>query len=97
MPTGLPSESPNSTVSRTSIPKNLTSRSHSEYKEGNDLISMIKEDLVAERIAVESYTAIVRWLGDGDPVTRRLIVDILKVEEEHADDMANLLEAGGGK
>jgi bacterioferritin len=78
-------------------PQNLTSRSHSEYKEGGDLVSMIKEDLVAERIAVESYTAIVRWLGEGDPVTRRLIVDILKVEEEHADDMANLLEKSGGK
>lgn len=78
-------------------PQNLTSRSHSEYKEGDDLVSMIKEDLVAERIAVESYTAIVRWLGEGDPVTRRLIVDILKVEEEHADDMANLLDRTVGK
>jgi bacterioferritin len=78
-------------------PQHLTSRSHSEYKEGDDLVSMIREDLVAERIAVESYTAIARWLGEGDAVTRHLIIDILKVEEEHADDMANLLDRTSGK
>jgi bacterioferritin len=73
-------------------PDGLAKRSHSEYVEGTDLRSMIREDLVAERIAVESYSEIVRWLGDDDPTTRKLIEDILKVEEEHADDMKNLLE-----
>ena len=53
-------------------PQNLTTRSHSEYQEGGNLTEMIREDLIAERIAVESYAAIVRWLGEGDPVTRRL-------------------------
>ena len=53
---------------------------------------MIREDLVAERIAIESYSEIIRWLGDDDPTTRRLIEDILKVEEEHAEDMATLLD-----
>jgi bacterioferritin len=78
-------------------PQRLTSRSESEYKKGDDLVSVIKQDVVAERIAVESYTAIVRWLGEGGPVAPRLIVDILKVEEEHADDMANLLDSTSGK
>ncbi|MGH7916003.1 MAG: ferritin-like domain-containing protein [Candidatus Binataceae bacterium] len=73
-------------------PDGLSARSHSEYKEGTDLVSMIKEDLVAERIAIESYSEIVRWLRDDDPTTRKLIEDILKVEEEHADDMKTLLE-----
>jgi bacterioferritin len=72
-------------------PETLAKRSHAEYKEGTDLESMIRENLVAERIAIESYSEIVRWLGDGDPTTRKLIEDILKTEEEHADDMASLL------
>jgi bacterioferritin len=72
-------------------PTGLASRSHSEYREASDLESMIREDLVAERIAIETYSAIIRWLGDDDPTTRRLMEDILKVEEEHADDLANLL------
>jgi bacterioferritin len=72
-------------------PTGLASRSHSEYREGHDLESMIREDLVAERIAIETYSAIIRWLGDDDPTTRRLMEDILKVEEEHADDLSNLL------
>jgi bacterioferritin len=72
-------------------PAGLTERSHSEYVEGSDLVSMIRENLVAERIAIESYSEIVRWLGTDDPTTRKLMEDILKVEEEHADDMANLL------
>ncbi len=72
-------------------PEGLASRAHSEYAEGRDLVSMIREDLVAERIAIESYSEIVRWLGDDDPTTRRLIEDILKMEEEHADDLKNLL------
>lgn len=72
-------------------PEGLAARSHSEYVEGNDLTSMIKEDLVAERIAVDSYSEIIRWLGEGDPTTRKLIEDILKVEEDHAEDMKSLL------
>jgi bacterioferritin len=52
---------------------------------------MIKEDLVAERVAIESYNEIIRWLGDGDPTTRRLMETILAVEEEHADDLLSLL------
>ncbi|HTZ80584.1 MAG TPA: DUF892 family protein [Stellaceae bacterium] len=73
-------------------PEGLAGRSHAEYVEGSDLRSMIREDLVAERIAIESYSEIVRWLGDGDPTTRKLVEEILKTEEEHADDMKNLLE-----
>lgn len=73
-------------------PEGLAHRSHSEYAPGSDLQSMIREDLVAERIAIESYSEIIRWLGDDDPTTRRLIEDILKVEEEHAEDMATLLD-----
>jgi bacterioferritin len=57
---------------------------------------MIRENLVAERIAIESYSEIIRWLGDDDPTSRKLMEDILKVEEEHADDMANLLSRVGG-
>jgi bacterioferritin len=56
---------------------------------------MIKEDLIAERIAIETYTDIIRWIGDDDPTTRKLMEEILKVEEEHADDMANLLSQVG--
>jgi bacterioferritin len=72
-------------------PSGLADRSHSEYAPGTDLRSMITEDLIAERIAIETYSEIIRWLGDDDPTSRKLMVDILKVEEEHADDMANLL------
>ena len=72
-------------------PKGLATRSHSEYVEGTDLSSMIRENLVAERIAVESYSEIVRWLGDDDPTTRKLMENILMKEEEHANDMVDLL------
>jgi bacterioferritin len=72
-------------------PAGLSARSHSEYKEGSDLISMIREDLIAERIAIESYTQIISWLGEADPTSRRLIETILEVEEEHAEELANLL------
>ena len=72
-------------------PDTLTARSHAEYVEGDDLVSMIKEDLVAERIATESYQEIARWLGDKDTTTRRLMEEILAVEEEHADDLVSLL------
>jgi bacterioferritin len=72
-------------------PEGMASRSHSQYQEGSSLIEMIKEDLVAERIAVQSYSDIARWLGEDDPTTRRLIVEILKSEEEHAEELANML------
>jgi bacterioferritin len=73
-------------------PGGLTSRSHAEYVEGETLEDMIKEDLVAERIAIDSYREIVAYLADADPTTRRLMEEILAKEEEHADDLANLLE-----
>lgn len=73
-------------------PEGLATRSHSQYHQSNDLQAMIRENLVAERIAIESYSEIVRWLGDRDPTSRRMMEEILAVEEEHADDLANLLE-----
>jgi bacterioferritin len=72
-------------------PQGLTSRSHSQYVEGRTLLEMIEEDLVAERIAIESYSDIVRWIGDRDPTSRRMMEKILAKEEEHADDMRKLL------
>jgi len=72
-------------------PEGLASRSHSQYVEGKTLVDMIREDLVAERIAVESYSEIIRWLGNDDPTTRSVMEEILKKEEEHADDLANML------
>jgi bacterioferritin len=72
-------------------PDSLTARSHSEYKEGENLTDMIRENLVAERIAIDTYREIIRYLGDGDVTTRRIFEEILAVEEEHADDMADLL------
>lgn len=72
-------------------PEGLATRSHSEYVEGGSLVEMIREDLVAERIAIESYSEIVRWLGNDDPTTRVLIEEILAKEEEHADDLSNML------
>ena len=78
-------------------PDGLLSRSHSEYVEGTSLTEMIREDLVAERIAIESYGEIIRYLGDNDPTTRRMLEGILAKEEEHADDMADLLARYGNK
>lgn len=80
-------------------PDTLTGRSHAEYDESLDLIEMIKEDLVAERVAITSYTEIAQWLGAGDPTTRRVFEDLLAQEEEHADDLRALLERlpGGAK
>ena len=72
-------------------PEGLTSRSHSQYDASVGLREMILEDLVAERIAIASYSDIIRWLGDGDPTTRRLMESILEEEEEHADDLVDLL------
>jgi bacterioferritin len=73
-------------------PEGLSTRSHSQYAEGKSLLDMVREDLVAERIAVESYSEIIRYLGDDDPTTRREMEKILGKEEEHADDMKKLLE-----
>ena len=76
-------------------PEGLATRSHSEYVEGDTLVDMIKEDLVAERIAVESYSEIIRYFGDKDPTSRRLMEEILANEEEHAEDMKTLIETLG--
>ena len=76
-------------------PATLVARSHAEYVPGTDLIDMIKEDLVAERIAIASYSEIVRWIGDKDITTRRLMETILAVEEEHADDLLTFLKQFG--
>ena len=76
-------------------PEGLATRSHSQYAEGNSLLDMVREDLIAERIAVESYNEIIRYLGDDDPTTRIAMERILAKEEEHADDMKKLLETLG--
>jgi len=73
-------------------PEGLATRSHSQYIAGNSLPDMVREDLVAERIAVESYTEIIRYLGDDDPTTRIAMEQIMAKEEEHADDMKKLLD-----
>jgi len=73
-------------------PAGLLTRSHAQYAEGNSLVDMIKEDLIAERIAIESYLEMIRFFGENDPTSRRLMEEILQQEEEHADDMATLLE-----
>lgn len=72
-------------------PANLTGRSASEYQTGDDLVAMIQENLIAERIAVDHYRELVRYFGDTDPVTRVMLEKILSVEEEHASDMQDLL------
>jgi bacterioferritin len=72
-------------------PEGLSTRSHAQYGDGVRLEDMIKEDLIAERIAIATYSEIVRWLGNDDPTTRRMMEELLAKEEEHADDMAKLL------
>jgi len=72
-------------------PEGLAMRSHAEYAEGHTLREMIEEDLVAERVAIESYREIVLYLADRDPTTRRLMEEVLANEEEHADDLVSLL------
>ena len=72
-------------------PEGLLMRSHAEYVEGSSLTEMIKEDLVAERIAIDSYRDMIQYLGNDDPTTRRMLEGILAVEEEHADDLVGLL------
>ena len=76
-------------------PEGLLTRSHSEYVEGDSLLDMIREDLVAERVAIESYTEMIRFFGSDDPTTRRMLEGILAMEEEHAEDMKTLLETIG--
>jgi bacterioferritin len=73
-------------------PEGLLSRSHAEYVEGSSLIEMIRENLVAERIAIDSYREMVAYLGSNDPTTRRMLEGILAMEEEHADDLVTLLQ-----
>jgi bacterioferritin len=73
-------------------PDGLATRSHSEYIAGETLRDMIKEDLVAERVAIESYRDVIVWLGDKDSTTRKLLEGILAKEEEHAEDMFSLLQ-----
>jgi bacterioferritin len=72
-------------------PDGLLTRAHAEYVEGTSLVDMIKEDLVAERVAIDSYREIIAYLGEKDPTSRRVMENILAQEEEHADDMADLL------
>jgi bacterioferritin len=75
-------------------PAGLVDRSHAEYVEGANLLDMIRADLVAERIAIDSYRQFIGFVGDRDSTTRRLLESILEVEEEHADELADLLEHG---
>jgi bacterioferritin len=72
-------------------PDTLSGRSHSEYDSSSELEEMIREDLVAERVAISAYTEIINWIGEGDPTTRRMLEEILAMEEEHAEDMLDLL------
>src|SRR5262245_44361681 len=76
-------------------PEGLLTRSHAEYVEGTSLVDMIKEDLVAERIAIDSYREMITYFGSDDPTSRRMMEGILAVEEEHADDLVTLLEKMG--
>ena len=78
-------------------PATLTSRSHAEYKEGRDLRDMVKENLVAERIAIDSYREMINYIGDRDTTTKRILESILAQEEEHADEFADLLDGWIGK
>ena len=77
-------------------PEGLLTRSHAEYVEGENLLDMIKEDLVAERIAIDSYREMINYVGKDDPTTRRMLEGILAMEEEHADDLVSLLSEIGG-
>jgi bacterioferritin len=72
-------------------PDTLMSRSHSEYKPGTSLVDMLREDLIAERIAIQSYREIVEWLHGKDPTTKRMMEEVLAKEEEHAEDLQSLL------
>lgn len=76
-------------------PATLLSRSHAEYVEGRTLVEMVREDLIAERIAIESYREVVQFIGSSDPTSRRLFEDVLAVEEEHADDLQRIIQQLG--
>jgi bacterioferritin len=76
-------------------PDGLTSRSHAEYVEGETLLDMIKEDLVAERIAIDSYREMIKYFGTDDSTSRRMLEGILAMEEEHADDLVSMLSELG--
>jgi bacterioferritin len=78
-------------------PDTLTARSHAEYKPGHDLRDMVKENLIAERIAIDSYREMINYIGDRDTTTKRILEHVLSQEEEHADDMADLLDGWVGK
>jgi bacterioferritin len=78
-------------------PAGLTARSHSEYVKGTDLRDMIKENLVAERIAIDSYKDMIAYIGDNDTTTKRMLEGILAMEEEHADDLNSMLDGEWGK
>jgi bacterioferritin len=78
-------------------PEGLTTRSASQYSQGGNLVELIRENLIAERIAVDHYRELIRYFGDDDPGTRVMIEGILRVEEEHADDMHDLLVAHEGR
>ena len=78
-------------------PDTLTKRSHAEYKEGQDLRDMVKEDLIAERIAIDSYREMINYIGDRDTTTKRILESILAQEEEHADEFSDLLDGWIGK
>jgi bacterioferritin len=77
-------------------PAGLKARSHAEYRIGRTLQEAIKENLVAERIAIDSYREMIQFIGDSDPTTRRMLEEILATEEEHADDLADLIVADDG-
>ena len=78
-------------------PEGLTTRSASQYSQGGNLVELIRENLIAERIAVDHYRELIRYFGDDDPGTKSMLQEILRVEEEHADDMHDLLVAHEGK
>ncbi|MGC4087695.1 MAG: ferritin-like domain-containing protein [Polyangiaceae bacterium] len=77
-------------------PEGLSSRSHADYSEGSELADMLREDLIAERIAIDTYSEIIRYIGDKDVTTRRLFEDILEQEEEHADELSDFLRRLSG-
>ena len=72
-------------------PATLTARSHAEYDEALDVQDMVRANLIAERVAIESYRQMIVQLGEADPTTRQMLVEIMAAEEEHADDMRDLL------
>ena len=72
-------------------PATLTQRSHAEYDDSDDVQAMIRADLIAERVAIESYRQMIQAIGDKDPTTKLMLTEILATEEEHADDMSDLL------